>query len=160
MLVSFGWPNPHGVIGNALAGYSGLTWQILVGILVLYGLVVFPAITGARLTRKTPASLLETRTETKNFWPEYGRSLVGDGGWRWATYLPFNQVFRGDFTELTLGVLRSAGMAWDGLTVHVVSDLHFIGTPSRAYFDAVVRRINDWPTPDVLGMAGDFVRFG
>jgi predicted MPP superfamily phosphohydrolase len=156
LLVGLGWPAPHAVVADASAGYAGPVVQVMVGVFVFFGLVVFPVVTVYRSLKPAPKALLAERTETLNLWPVYGEKLRGDGWWRWATYLPFNQVFRFDLTEWTLAV-PGLPPAWDGLTVHVVSDVHFAGTPARLYFDELVRRINDWPEPDVLVLAGDYV---
>jgi predicted MPP superfamily phosphohydrolase len=156
LLVLLAWPAPHRVITDTLAGYAGPALQVLVGVLVLFGLIVFPVVTAYRSLKPVPKALLAARTETVDLWPIHGAKLRGDGSWRWATYLPFNQVFRLDLTEWTLAV-PGLPPAWDGLTVHVVSDLHFVGTPARLYFDELVRRMNGWPVPDVLVLAGDYV---
>lgn len=156
LLVVAGWPEPQAVVARASEGEFGPVVQGVVGVFLFFGLIVFPAITLVRLLRPKPRAVLDETTRTVDLWPVHGGNLVGDGGWRWATYLPFNQVFRLDFTELTLAV-PGLPKSWDGLTVHVVSDLHFVGTPSRLYYDELVRGLNAWPTPDVLILAGDYV---
>src|SRR5262245_55266742 len=156
LLVWLGRPAPHVALADALAGYAGPTVQVAVGVFVFFGLVVFPVVTVYRLRKAKPKAWLAERTETVDLWPIHGEELRGDGSWRWATHLPFNRVFRFDLTEMTLAV-PGLPPAWDGLTIHVVSDLHFVGTPARRYFDELIRRMNDWPTPDVLVLAGDYV---
>lgn len=124
---------------------------------LFFGGVVFPAITLDRLLRKPPACLVAGRTHTLDLWPELGAKLIGDGAHRHLPRLPFNDVFRVDFTELTLA-LPTLPPGWDGLTLHLLSDLHFHGTPSRAFFDRVMTEVETrWPTPDVVCLAGDFV---
>src|SRR5215212_6831830 len=137
-------------------------WRLLTGVVILafplsaiYGLpfcglyfpicfvfggVVFPAITLARLLRKPPAAVLSEQTHTLDLWPELGAKLHGDGNYPWAPRLPFTCNYRVDFTDLTLAP-RNLPPEWDGLTLLVVSDLHFHGTPSRAYFDRVIDEI-------------------
>ncbi len=156
LLLWCGWPEPHAIIGKGLVGEFGTVVQVLFGVFVFYGLIVFPAITVSRLLRPKPKALLDEKTETLDLWPKHGAKLIGDGRWRWATHLPFNQTFRLDFTELTLAV-PGLPRTWDGLTFHVVSDLHFFGTPSPLYFDELIERMNAWPVPDVLILAGDYV---
>ncbi len=135
------------------------------GWLVLYyasaclsvGLVIFPAITAYRLLRKPPVALVAEKTETLDLWPELGEKAVGNGKWPWVTRLPLNCVFRVDFTELTLAV-PGLPPAWDGLTVLLVSDVHFHGTPSRAFFERVLDEVGArWPVSDIVCLAGDFV---
>ncbi|HEY2785328.1 MAG TPA: metallophosphoesterase [Fimbriiglobus sp.] len=156
LLVILAWPRPYEVVANGLAGRHGVAVQTVFGVLVFYGLIVFPLISVARLLRPNPKALREEKSETVNLWPRHGAKLIGDGRWRWATHLPFNQVFRVDFTELSLAI-PGLFRAWEGLTIHIVNDLHFVGTPSRLYFDELVTRMNAWPTPDVLILAGDYV---
>jgi predicted MPP superfamily phosphohydrolase len=120
------------------------------------GGLVFPAITVYRLLRLRPAAVLAESTRTVDLWPELGDKLVGDGKWRWLPRLPLNGVFRVGFTDLTLAVPHLPP-AWDGLTVLLLSDLHFHGTPSRLFFERVIEEVGRWPTPDVVALAGDFV---
>lgn len=130
-------------------------WYVFV--CLVFGGVVFPVITVYRLLRKPPAALVSARAETLDLWNELGPSAVGDGKYPWAARLPFNDVFRMDFTDLTLAV-PDLPPAWDGLTVVLVTDVHFHGTPARSFFDRVVDEVERrWPTPDLVCLAGDYV---
>src|SRR5262245_6831090 len=132
-----------------VAGYAAVCLVI--------GGVVFPAITVRRLLRKSPAAVVSERTDTLDLWPEYGAKLHGDGKWAWVPRLPFNCVYRVDFTDLTLA-LPNLPPEWDGLTVLLISDLHMHGTPSRLYFDRVIDEVQSrWPAPDLVCLAGDYV---
>jgi predicted MPP superfamily phosphohydrolase len=121
-----------------------------------FGAVVLPLITVKRALRKPPASVVSERTRTLDLWPELGHKLLGDGLYRAAARLPGNCVFKFDITELTLA-LPKLPPQWDGLTLLVVSDLHFHGTPSRDYFDRVIAELAAGPTPDLVLLVGDFV---
>ena len=124
---------------------------------LMFGGVIFPVITVRRCLRPTPAALLAERTATLELWPELGEKLIGEGKWAWCPRLPFNDVFRVDFTELTVAV-PGLPRELDGVTVHLLSDLHFHGSPSRAFFERVLDELDErWPTPDVLCLAGDYV---
>ncbi len=116
----------------------------------------FSVITLKRYLRKPPACVVRDETRTLDLWPELGAQLVGDGKGRAVTRLPGNCVFKFDLTELTLA-LPNLPLAWDGLTILLVSDLHFHGTPSRAYFERVIDELAAGPTPDLVCLAGDFV---
>jgi uncharacterized protein len=109
-----------------------------------------------RALRKPPACVVSEQTRTLDLWPELGHKLVGDGKGRPATRLPGNCVFRFDITDLTLA-LPNLPPEWDGLTLLLLSDLHFHGTPSRVYFDRVLDELAAGPTPDLVCLAGDFV---
>jgi predicted MPP superfamily phosphohydrolase len=120
------------------------------------GGVVFPAITIARYLRRPPECVVSESTRTLDLWPELGAKLIGDGKLAVATRIPGNCVFRVDFTELTLA-LRGLPAEWEGLTLLVVNDLHFHGTPSRVFFERIFDELARAPEPDILCLPGDFV---
>ena len=146
--------------GVAIVGFPLLwlsapdAWYVLVGL--AFGGLVFPAVTAYRLFRPTPRCVLAERTETIDYGKPLGPAAVGDGKHRWAARLPLNDVFKVDFTDLTLAVPKLPP-AWDGLTVLLLSDLHFHGTPSRAFFEAVIDKLTAAPRPDLVALAGDYL---
>ncbi len=121
-----------------------------------FGGAVFPTITVARWLRTLPSEVAIAETKSFDFRKTLGPACVGDGKLRAATGLPFNDVFKFDITTVTV-TLPTIPAAWDGLTLLLVSDTHFHGTPSRAWFDAVFDQLAGLPTPDVVLLAGDFV---
>jgi uncharacterized protein len=120
------------------------------------GGLLFPVITLARWLTPRPAAVRSTTTRTINFWRRLGQALIGNGKWAWVPRLPGSCVFTVDFTTVEL---RPPGMRaeWDGLQILLLSDLHFHGTPSRVFFDAVMDEILTEATPDLVLLAGDFV---
>jgi predicted MPP superfamily phosphohydrolase len=122
----------------------------------LYFGTVFPMITIERYLRKPPACVASETTRTLELWPELGQKLVGDGKYRSLTRLPGNGLFRLDVTDLAL-VLPNLPPEWDGLTLLHLSDLHFHGTPSRAYFDRAFDELSTGPEPDLVCLTGDYV---
>ncbi len=122
----------------------------------IVGGIVVPAVTAYRLLKPKAAAVVAERTDTVDLWPLHGPALIGDGKMSFAPRLPLNCCFQVDFTDLTLSV-PSLPAAWDGLTVLLLSDLHFHGTPSRLYFEQVVKRLAAGPPPDVVVLAGDYV---
>jgi predicted MPP superfamily phosphohydrolase len=138
----------NGLWGQFMVGYAGLC--------LLLGGVVFPAITVARLLRKTPACVVSEATRTLDLWPELGHKLPGDGYYAWVTRAPGNCVFCVDFTDLTLS-LPDLPPEWDGLTILVLTDLHFHGTPARPYFDRIIDELAAGPVPDLVCLVGDYV---
>jgi predicted MPP superfamily phosphohydrolase len=138
----------RGPWGNVVLAYAAVC--------LLFGAIVFPAVTVYRLLRKPPAAIVAERTETLDVWGELGAAVVGEGKWAWAGRLPLNGIFRVDFTDLTLAV-PNLPPAWDGLTILLLSDLHFHGTPGRPFFDRVFDRITAAPPPDLVCLAGDYV---
>lgn len=120
------------------------------------GGLVFPVVTIARLLRTKPRAVLAERTETIDYWKQLGPAAVGDGKYRHVARLPFNDVFKVDFTDLTLAV-PNLPPAWDGLRILLLSDPHFCGTPSRAFFEAVLDQLAAGPPPDLVLLAGDYL---
>ncbi|MDB5310545.1 MAG: hypothetical protein JWO38_4747 [Gemmataceae bacterium] len=140
--------------------FNGLWGRVVRGyalVCLVFGAVVFPAVTIYRLRRRPPAALVAEKTETLDLWAELGKEAVGNGRGVAVTRLPLNCVFRVDFTELTLA-LPGLPPEWDGLSVLHLSDVHFHGTPSLVFFERVLAEIETrWPTPDLVCLAGDYV---
>jgi uncharacterized protein len=118
--------------------------------------VILPAVTYHRLTRKPPLCVRAETTETFDLQAEAGTPLVGHGKLRALTKLPGNGVFKADFTTLELG-FDDLPAAWDGTTILHLSDLHFIGTPDRPYFEQMMKHCLAWGTPDLVMLTGDIV---
>lgn len=127
-----------------LAAYAGL------------GGLIYPAVNTVRLYRRPPAAVLRESTRVEDLYAGLGRGAVGDGNMAWATRLPFTCAFKLDLTDIEIALERLPP-AWDGLTVLLLSDFHFHGTPSRAWFDAAIDRVVQWPTPDIVCLAGDYL---
>jgi len=123
---------------------------------VFVGGMFFPAVTLYRILRRVPRAVVSERSDTVDYKKELGRVVVGDGKLRRLSTLPFNDVFKVDFTELSLA-LEKLPAAWEGLRIDVLSDLHFCGTPSKAFFDRVIDRLTEGPKPDLVVLAGDYV---
>lgn len=126
------------------------------GVCVLFGGVVLPAVTVYRWLRKKPTTVLSEANEVIDFGAKLGPAAVGDGKFRFAAKLPFNNALKVQFTEMKLR-LKWLPAELEGLTLLVISDLHFHGTPSRRWFDALFDHLAAQPKPDVLAYVGDFV---
>lgn len=131
-------------------------WFVYLAGCVFVGLIWFPLVTLMRLLRPKPVALVAERTESLDLWKRLGPAAVGDGKYPWAARLPLTDVFTVDVTHQTLAV-PGLPPAWDGLTVLLVSDLHFHGTPSRPWFDALFDHLCSLPPADLVVAAGDFV---
>ncbi len=129
---------------------------LVYGVACLYFGLIFPVVTIERALRAPPACVVSEVTRTLDVWPELGAKLIGDGKGRLATRLPGNGVFKFDTTDLTLA-LPNLPPEWDGLTILLLSDLHFHGTPSRAYFERAFDELAAGPEPDLVCVAGDIV---
>ncbi len=120
------------------------------------GGVLFPVITIGRLSRRRPKGFVSETTRTWDLWPELGRELFGDGLLAGAARLPGNGLFRIDFTDLTL-TPKGLPPEWDGLSVLLLSDSHFHGTPSRLFYDRLIERLLTRPAADLVCLLGDYV---
>lgn len=121
----------------------------------VFGYLVLPAVTLARLLRPRPRALLSNHTHTVDVAACLGHKPIGRGKHRSMALLPGNQIFRVDFNEKTLRLPRLPA-AWDGLTVLHLSDLHLHGTPDREFFRHVMDLCREWE-PDLVAMTGDVV---
>jgi uncharacterized protein len=169
MRLTWGWllvagPPAFGVlatfdlVGLSRAAIEAGTWNAPVAYVWLCWLAgaAFLVVTLARVLRRRPAVVLDERTETVDVAKELGRRPVGDGKYKHVAAVGLNDLFRVDFTSLTLAV-PGLPAAWDGLTILHLSDLHFYGTPAREYYDAVVRRCVAAGPPDLLVISGDII---
>jgi predicted MPP superfamily phosphohydrolase len=119
------------------------------------GLGIVPAVTLRRLLRRRPAALHSNHTWTVDVAARLGYKPVGRSKRPWLARLPGNQLFQVDFAERTYRLARLP-TAWDGLSILHLSDLHFHGTPDRAFFEQVFDLCRDWQ-PDLVALTGDVV---
>jgi len=131
---------------------------LLAGYLVLalvMACVLFPIATIRRRMRRLPVGVHEVTT-ILDVVKELGNPPWGDGPKMRMARRPLNDIFHVDFTTLTI-TRPDLPAEWDGLTLLQLSDLHFFGTPSREFFDCVVRRCLSDGVPDLLMITGDIV---
>lgn len=135
----------------------GLPRLAYLAVCLFFGAAVFPAVTLYRLLRPRPAELVAEASATLDLWAELGPAAVGDGKWQSFAKLPLNDIYRVEFTDWTLAV-PDLPREWEGLTILLLSDLHFHGTPSRAFHERVLAEARRrWPVPDLVCLAGDYV---
>jgi uncharacterized protein len=121
----------------------------------LIGLIVLPFITVKRLLRPSPVSLIRSQSNLVDVARTLAEPPLGSHKLRHLAKLPGNQVLMADFSERSLQLPR-LHLAWHGLTVLHVSDLHFCGTPAQSYYEYVLGRCAEWE-PDLVALTGDFV---
>jgi predicted MPP superfamily phosphohydrolase len=139
---------------SLLAGSNPLTSGYVV-FCWLAGFILFPVATLYNHLIRKPAVLQSNHTLMVDVARELGFKPAGNGKHRLEALLPLNQCFQVDFSERTLHLPRLPA-AWDGLKILHVSDLHFNGTPDRAFYVHVVDRCRLWE-PDILALTGDYV---
>lgn len=157
------------VVGMAVFVFPVITWwatggEVLVaspigiyaGICLLVGLIIVPFATVARSMRPRPPQLIGESSRVVDVAKDLGQRPLGYGKhWRLAR-LPGNQLLDAEFIERTLRLPRLP-VAWDGLTILHISDLHFHGTPERPYFERVFDIAAAGGPPDLLCLTGDVV---
>lgn len=142
----FGWGvevEPYAFFPELMAYYSLLC--------IAVGFIALPVNTVVRLRRRDPS--LEKTGRVVDVAKHLGRRPLGDNRKRLLASLPGNEVFQVELVERTL-LLRRLPRAWDGLTILHLSDLHFMGTPERDYFQFIMDRCASWQ-PDLVALTGD-----
>jgi predicted MPP superfamily phosphohydrolase len=136
---------------------SEFTWTQLATLYVLVciavGCIALPLNTVVRLLRRDPS--LDKQGRVLDVAKYLGWRPLGDSRKRLLARLPGNEVFQVELVERTLRLPRLPA-AWDGLTILHLSDLHFLGTPARDYFQFVMDRCAEWQ-PDLVALTGDIV---
>jgi predicted MPP superfamily phosphohydrolase len=152
LIWAFGW-DLHDLPGLS----SAFTWTQLVTLYVLVcvavGFIALPLNTVLRLCRRDPS--LDKQGRVVDVAKHLGRRPVGTGLKRFVACLPGNEVFQVELVERSLR-LPHLPAAWDGLTILHLSDLHFLGTPNRDFFQFVMDHCADWQ-PDLVALTGDIV---
>ncbi|MFO0935320.1 MAG: metallophosphoesterase [Gemmataceae bacterium] len=133
-----------------------------IGTYALFCLILatrFIGITVMRLRAVPPASIVSSASSMVDYGKQSasGVDMAGKGKWWWLARLPFTCAFRVEYSSYTLK-LPNLPAAWDGLTILHLSDFHFHGTPTKAFFEAVFAEIRmRWPRTDVVALTGDFL---
>jgi uncharacterized protein len=183
--VLYAWPLPHGVLkvtrkidilvillgpvlfffaldllhGRQLL-WEGGTWRIYIAPYVamcwVAGFCLAPIAQVLYWLRREAPQIACHRVGTVDVARDLGYKPVGRGKLRKLALLPGNQVFQVDFVEKTLA-LPQLPVAWDGLTILHMTDLHLCGTPDRAFYQYVADRAMKGGVPDLLAITGDIV---
>ncbi|MCE9531164.1 MAG: metallophosphoesterase [Planctomycetes bacterium] len=136
---------------------DGSNWLLAIHLVasMIVSCVVLPLVTIGRLRRRLPPGVHVAKS-IFNVVAELGTPPLGNGKKLFMTKMPLNDIFNVDFTTITI-TRPDIPPAWDGLTLLQFSDLHFYGTPSREYFESVIRRSMADGIPDLLLITGDIV---
>ncbi|MSU80362.1 MAG: metallophosphoesterase [Gemmataceae bacterium] len=137
-----------GIVLSFLSTYTVLCWFI--------GFGVAPFFETLYLLRRPAPQLVKETAIAYDVAKELGYQPIGNGKDAKLSTLPFNQCFYVEFTEKTFA-LPNIPDAWDGLTILHLTDLHFCGTPDRAYYHWVMERCMKDGTPDLILLTGDVV---
>ncbi len=125
---------------RVLAGGSwaelGTGWRVYLALCAVGAVGLCVHLVRGRLQR-VPSAQVSNHSWTVDMQKRLGRRPVAPGPFRFLTYVPGNEIFR---VEVSVKEYRLPRLPkqWDGLSVLHLSDLHFIGTIERAFFEEVV----------------------
>lgn len=92
----------------------------------------------AHALRRTPDALEASHSREIDVSRRLGYRPFGRGPYQALAHLPGNELFRVEFSEKTLRLPRLP-VEWDGLSILHLSDLHFIGTLDRPFYEEIAR---------------------
>jgi len=129
-----------------------LPWLTYIAICVA-AVLVGAIVNVLRHRERLPALLRSNHTMTRDALAELGQvpapgTLAGK-----LARLPRNENFRVDFRTLDVTIPRLPE-ALDGLSILHLTDLHFVGTPDRTFFEWAAQ-ICDELKPDLVALTGD-----
>lgn len=105
--------------------------------------------------RNHPAQRISKNSRTYDIAGILGFRPVGRGPYRFLTHVPGNEILKLEVSEQEYRV-RRLPPEWDGLSILHLSDLHFIGTVDRPYFEKVVQIAAELPA-DLVVFTGDLL---
>jgi predicted MPP superfamily phosphohydrolase len=126
-----------------LAGFIGLG---------VVGLIVRSSRVG-----RTPIceALLASRSKKLNVEDRLGYRPAGQGPYQFLTQMPKNEVFQIEVSEREFRLPRLP-QSWDGLSILHLTDLHFSGAITRAYFEQIMD-LSAQLDPDLIVFTGDLL---
>lgn len=100
-------------------------------------------------------ALLASRSRTLNIEDRLGYRPTGKGPYQFLTQMPKNEVFHIEVAEKEFCLPRLP-KRWNGLSILHLTDLHFSGAITQAYFDHVVE-LSAQLEPDLIVFTGDLL---
>ncbi|MGE3315217.1 MAG: metallophosphoesterase [Planctomycetaceae bacterium] len=148
-----GFRGPRLLTGGRWADLSG-PWQVYLALCGL-GSVMLAASAVRWWLRKPPAAQLSNHTWIVDIAERLGRRPIGDGPYRMLTRVPRNEIFRVAVSEKRYQFPRLP-RAWHGLSILHLTDMHFIGTVDRPYFEEIAK-LSEELEPDLIVFTGDLL---
>lgn len=149
----FGLSGPRLFFGGS---WHELPFALLVYLVVcgavalsLPGVVVYRRLAG--VTRMQ----MSLHTKTCDIARDLGYRPLGHGPYEIFTRIPGNEILKLEISEREFR-LASLPCEWDGLSILHLSDLHFIGTIDKPYFERVIRLAGEMPC-DLVVFTGDLL---
>jgi uncharacterized protein len=108
-----------------------------------------------RRLRPVPTAQLSNHSQVVDVASRLGYRPIGNGPFRSLVGIPGNQVFQVEVNEKTYRLPRLPAEL-DGLSILHLSDLHFIGTLDRPFFEQVIDLASEMPA-DLVVFTGDLL---
>lgn len=107
------------------------------------------------VARPLPAVQASNHSHLVDIEQRLGYRPLGEGPYSFLANLPGNEIFRVQVSEKEYRLPRLPA-AWDGLSILHLTDLHFHGTPGRAFFEEVAELSNGLQA-DLIVFTGDLL---
>ncbi|MGQ0634344.1 MAG: metallophosphoesterase [Planctomycetaceae bacterium] len=144
-----GWRGPRLLLGGSwhLLPLSVLAYLAICG-------TVFLALPIVAWRRRGRTRLqLSNHSQHCDISRRLGMRPIGDGPYQFMARLPGNEAFQLEVSDKEYRVPRLPE-EWDGLSILHLSDLHYIGTVGRRYFDELFEMARTLPA-DLIVLTGD-----
>lgn len=152
-LLATGWFGPRLLFNGTWSELPG-GWWLLFGLMSIATLVFWSSVVRRHL-RRDPAQQTKYQSHDLDLAAELGGPPVGTGPYQWMARLPGNEIFRLQITQREL-IIPRLPLAFDGVSILHLSDLHFIGTVGRPYFERVIEHAQKLQ-PDLICFTGDLL---
>lgn len=119
-------------------------------------LILGPLWLESRLWLLPPKNITGQHTERVNVEHVVAKPLTGTWISSGLRRLPLNEITKLSITRKSLVLERSFPRAWQALTIGHMSDLHFTGQLTPAYYHYVIERMQGL-SPDMLVVTGDII---
>ncbi len=104
---------------------------------------------------RVPKQQVLNHVTTIDIEQKLGHKPLGTGPYRWMTRFPRNEIFRVQTGEKHFRLPRLP-KAWGGLSIVHLTDMHFIGTIQRCYFEQICE-LAERMQPDMFVFTGDLL---
>jgi uncharacterized protein len=132
-----------------------LAWMIYLAICAA-GTVGFFVSVARHLLRRRPKSVIERHSMVVDLAARLGYRPLGRGPYRLLAKLPINEIFRVEVCDKSVSLPRLP-VAFSGLTVLHLTDLHLNGTIDRPFFEALIDLAIEEAHADLVVFTGDLL---
>lgn len=152
-LLATGWYGPRLLRGGSWSAL-GTSWWLWFVVCAVSTLIFWGSVVRRHLRRRLPQEVF-IKSQQRDISQELGTHPAGVGPYRWMTHLPGNEIFQLEITERELLIPR-LHPALDGVSILHFSDVHFIGTVGRSYFERVFEHAQSL-SADLICFTGDLL---